>query len=297
MLNNVPVSILRAFEAAGRSLSFTEAASELGITPSAVSHAVKKLEQTLGVSLFRREGRVVVLTPDGRAFMAHIGRGFEELRRGMELMTNRSPGLLRLHCSLSFATQWLSPRLASFLGENPGMEIRFDAGQDFSRFQSDEYDADIVYGNSQNQENTLVFPLGEETITPLCTPQIAESISAPSDLLSQMLIDGYNTRTRWSMWFSSNGLAPPPPRGMRFDRSWLAIAAAADGIGVILDSTRLAERELASGRLVAPLAVTAKNLRFSDHRFVVPLVARTRWPVRIFASWLAKELDLNFHAL
>ncbi len=297
MFNNVPVSILRAFEAAGRNQSFTEAANELRLTPSAVSHAVKRLEQSLGMNLFRREGRLVKLTPDGRALMVHVGRGFEELRRGMEMMSNRTPGLLRLHCALSFATQWMSPRLAGFLAENPGMDIRFDAGLDFTRFQTDEYDVDIVYGLSQPQENLLFFSLGEETVTPLCSPRLAEAIRTPADLYDQLLIDGYNKCTRWSMWFAANGLAPPPTSGTRFDRSWLAIAAAADGIGVILDSTRLAERELASGRLVAPFLDTAENLAFADHSLVVPLVARTRWPVRIFASWLARQLGRDFGAL
>ncbi|MDQ2083846.1 LysR substrate-binding domain-containing protein [Xanthobacteraceae bacterium Astr-EGSB] len=292
MTNNVPVAVLRAFEAAGRHQSFTEAAAELRLTPSAVSHAVKRLEQSLSVSLFQREGRLIKLTPDGRALMAHVGRGFEELRCGIELISNRPSGLLRLHCALSFATQWISPRLGGFLAENPGMEIRFDAGPDFTRFKTDEYDVDIVYGLSHPQESMLVFSLGEETITPLCAPRLAETIRSPADLYEHLLVDGHNKGTRWSMWFAANGLKAPTMRGMRFERSWLAIAAAADGIGIILDSTRLAERELASGRLVAPFLNTAANISFNDHSLVIPLVARTRWPVRIFASWMARELNL-----
>jgi DNA-binding transcriptional LysR family regulator len=294
MLTNVPVAILRAFEAAGRHQSFTEAATELRLTPSAVCHAVKRLEQSLSVNLFQREGRLIKLTPDGRALMTHVGRGFDELRSGIELISNRTTGLLRLHCALSFATQWISPRLHGFLAENRGMEIRFDAGPDFTRFKTDEYDVDIVYGLSHPQESMLVFSLGQETITPLCTPQIAETIRTPADLYEHLLIDGHNKGTRWSMWFAANGLKAPALGGMRFERSWLAIAAAADGIGIILDSTRLAERELASGRLVAPFLDKARNISFSDHSLVIPLIARTRWPVRVFAAWMARELNLDF---
>src|SRR5918998_5987303 len=124
MLHQVPLSILRAFEAAGRTGSFRAAATELGLTPSAVSHAVRKLEQTLGASLFEREGRAVHLSPEGEALMRHVGRAFDELRRGLEIVSTRGPMMLRLHSAPSFAAQWLTPRLSRFLRIHPGIEVR-----------------------------------------------------------------------------------------------------------------------------------------------------------------------------
>lgn len=146
MLQNVPLSFLRIFEAAGRTGSFRAAATELNLTPSAVSHAIRKLEQVLGVTLFERDTRNVRLSYEGEALMRHVARAFEELRRGMEVISTRGPKLLRLHCAPSFAAQWLTPRLPVFLKLHPGIGVRLAAGTDYTRFTADEFDADIVYG-------------------------------------------------------------------------------------------------------------------------------------------------------
>ncbi|MEK0084027.1 LysR substrate-binding domain-containing protein [Benzoatithermus flavus] len=292
MLHQVPLSILRAFEAAGRTGSFRFAAAELGLTPSAVSHAVRKLEQTLGASLFTRDGRAVRLTPEGEALMRHVGVAFEELRRGLEMVSTRGPQLLRLHSAPSFATQWLMPRLPRFLRDHPGIEVRLAAGTDYTRFLNDEFDADIVYG-LPHQEGLVVIPLGEETVTPLCTPELGRTIKTPMDLFDHILIESETKQVRWSDWFARNGLPAPRPQGVRFDRSFLAIAAAADGLGVTLESTRLTERELASGRLVRPLAGCAEDIRYVGHHLVFPRSARQRHTLRLFTKWLGAELGLK----
>ena len=178
MLNQTPLSLLRAFEAAGRTGSFRTAADEIALSPSAVSHAIRKLERTLGARLFEREGRLVRLSPEGEALMRHVGRAFEELRRGLEVVSTRAPHLLRLHCAPSFAAQWLTPRLARFLRDHPGIEIRLAAGTDYTRFGNEEFDADIVYGMPR-QEGLTVIPLGEETVAPLCAPDLARRSPRP----------------------------------------------------------------------------------------------------------------------
>ena len=127
MLQHIHLSLLRAFEAAGRTGSFRTAAEELSLTPSAVSHAIRKLEQALGASLFERDGRAVRLSAEGEALMRHVGRAFEELRRGVEMVSTRGTQMLRLHSAPSFAAQWLSPRLARFLRDHPGVEVRLAA--------------------------------------------------------------------------------------------------------------------------------------------------------------------------
>jgi LysR family transcriptional regulator, glycine cleavage system transcriptional activator len=292
MLNQVPLSILRAFEAAGRTASFRLAAAELGLTPSAVSHAVRKLEMTLGASLFTRDNRAVRLSPEGEALMRHVGRAFEELRRGLEIVSTRGPQLLRLHSAPSFATQWLMPRLSRFLRDHPGTEVRLAAGTDYTRFINDEFDADIIYGPSR-LEGLIDVPLGEEIVTPMCTPEMARMIKVPMDLFNNVLIESETKQVRWSDWFARNGLPPPRPQGVRFDRSFLAIAAAVDQLGVALESTRLAERELASGRLVRPLVGQAEDVRYIGHHLVFPRSARQRHTLRQFTKWLGEELNLK----
>jgi LysR family glycine cleavage system transcriptional activator len=292
MLNQTPLSLLRAFEAAGRTGSFRAAADEIALSPSAVSHAIRKLERTLGARLFEREGRLVRLSPEGEALMRHVGRAFEELRRGLEVVSTRAPHLLRLHCAPSFAAQWLTPRLARFLREHPGIAVRLSAGTDYTRFGNEEFDADIVYGTPR-QEGLTVIPLGEETVTPLCAPDLAGSITKPTDLFDQVLIESDNKQIRWPTWFARNGLPAPRPHGTRFDRSFLAIAAAADCLGVALESTRLAERELANGRLVRPLAGIAQDVRYVGHHLVFPRSTRQRHSLRLFTKWLSAELGLE----
>jgi LysR family transcriptional regulator, glycine cleavage system transcriptional activator len=295
MLNQVPLSILRAFEAAGRTASFRLAAAELGLTPSAVSHAVRKLEMTLGASLFTRDNRAVRLSPEGETLMRHVGRAFEELRRGLEMVTTRGPQLLRLHSAPSFATQWLMPRLTRFLRDHPGTEVRLAAGTDYTRFGNDEFDADIVYGPSL-LEGLVDVPLGEETVTPMCAPETARAIKTCMDLFNRVLIESETQQVRWSDWFARNGLPAPRPQGVRFDRSFLAIAAASNGLGVTLESTRLAERELASGRLVRPFAGQAEDVRYVGHHLLFPRSARQRHTLRQFTRWLGAELGLNLEA-
>ena len=292
MLQQVPLSFLRIFEAAGRTGSFRAAAAELNLTPSAVSHAIRKLEQVLGIALFDRDTRNVRLSYEGEALMRHVSRAFDELRRGMEVVSTRGPRLLRLHCAPSFAAQWLTPRLAGFMKHHPGVELRLAAGTDYTRFTSDEFDADIVYGPPR-VEGLVVVPLGEETITPMCAPELAETITTPADLFNHVLIQTDSKQIQWSDWFTANGLIAPPPNGSRFDRSFLAIAVATQGLGVALESTRLAERELASGRLVMPLERTSIPVRYVGHNLVFPRHVRQRQPLRTFAEWLLAELGVE----
>jgi DNA-binding transcriptional LysR family regulator len=292
MLQDVPLSYLRVFEAAGRTGSFRAAAAALNLTPSAVSHSIRKLEQVLGLPLFERDTRHSCLSYEGEVLMRHVSRAFDDLRRGMEVVSSRGPKLLRLHCAPSFAAQWLTPRLADFLKQHPSIDVRLAAGTDYTRFNSDEFDADIVYGPPRG-EGLIIVPLGDETITPICTPDLAAAITSPSDLFNQVLIQSDSKQIQWTDWFAANGLIAPPPNGSRFDRSFLAIAMAAQGLGVALESTRLAERELVSGRLVMPLEQTSIPVRYVGHNLVFPRHVRQRHPLRTFAEWLLAELGVE----
>jgi len=289
----VPISTLRVFEAAARWQSFHAAASELNLTASAISHSIRKMEETLGVVLFERIGRGVSLSSEGQTLMGYTERGFDELQRGLEAVSSRAPRLLRLHSGPSFAAQWLAPRLARFFVQCPDVEVRLSAGVEYARFDTGEFDADIMYGLPR-QEGLVVLPLKEETVTPLCAPHIAETIESPTDLLRHPLIQSDNKQVRWPAWFALNGIAvPSTSRGLRFDRSFLAIAVAADGLGIALESTLLAEREISRGRLVAPLSGRSQDIRYVGHHLVYPPPFERRVQLRLFAQWLARELDIE----
>lgn len=289
MLSNVSLPAIRAFESAARLGSFRAAASELGLSPSAVSHAVVKLERTLGRSLFERSARLVRLTSDGEILMRHATLAFDELRRGIELVSSHRSSLLRLHSAPSFAAQVLSPRLPGFLAANPGIEVRIAASTEYVRFTDEAFDADVVYGQPRG-DDLVIVPLGLETITPLCAPELARRIAEPADLARHVLIRSDTKQVRWTDWWAANGLTGQPTHGMSFDRSFLAIAAAADGLGVALESTRLAARELANGRLVAPFAGRGGDIRYVGHHLAYPRSGPQRRLARRFAEWLLGEL-------
>ncbi|HET9147693.1 MAG TPA: LysR substrate-binding domain-containing protein, partial [Acetobacteraceae bacterium] len=294
MLNNIPLSLLRAFEAAGRSGSFRAAAAELGLTPSAVSHAIRKLEDLLGVRLFQRRTRAIELTTEGQILMRHVGDAFDSLRHGLEAVSTRTPRLLRLHVAPSFATQWLAPRLNRFLEANPRAEVRIAASTDYAEFSRGTFDADIVYAaapTARAMPGLVRISLGEETVIPLCAPALAARIRHPADLLGETLIHSDNKMLRWPDWFSANGLSAPGSHGLRFDRSFLAISMAADGLGVALESTRLAEREIAGGRLVAPLQGRSVDLHYTAHFLVYPRTHQANPLISRFSAWLQQQLS------
>ena len=291
LLSNVPISAIRAFEAAARTGSFRDAANELHLTPSAISHAIRKLESTMSTTLFERGTRSVRLTPAGENLMRHAGAAFDNLRRGIEEVAGRGPQLLRVHSAPSFAAQWLAPRLGRFIAAEPKLEVRLAASAEYARFSNDDFDLDIVYGQPRG-EGVEIVPLGQETITPLCTPEIAKRIRKPKDLFNQVLIRSEIKQVQWHQWFAANGLEPPAIHGMRFDRSFLAIAMASSGLGVTLESTLLAEGEIKTGRLIAPLAGRSIDIRYVGHHLVFPRASRQRHPVRAFAEWIAAELSL-----
>ncbi len=287
MGQSLPLPALRIFHAAARAQSFRLAASDLLLTPSAVSHAIRKLERELGATLFVRTGRAVTLTHEGAVLLAHVDRGLDELWRGVHAVSARTPGLLRLHAAPSFAAQWLAPRLPRFLAAHPGLEVRLASGTDYRRF--DVFDADIVYG--ERPADVTVLPLGSEVVTPLCAPALAAQIASPHDLLRQTLIESDNKRIHWRDWFAVNRLAPPNRYGPRFDRSFLAIGAAVNGLGVALESLLLAERELASGSLVQPLRGKAEQVVYTGHWLALPAGLQSR-SLRQFTNWLLAELGL-----
>lgn len=289
MIGSISLKGIRAFEAVARLGSFRAAAMELNLTSSAVSHAVIDLERDLGIGLIDRQKRGGRLTERGEAFYAHVRIAFDQLRLGLDETSQRMRKMFRLHAAPSFAAGWLSPRLPRFLAQHPEIEVRLSAGTDYSSFANNDFDADIVYGPVR-ATNVTVVPIVEETVAPMCAPSIAASIKAPADLHRQVLIQSETKLVRWSHWFEKNGEPSPNMQGIRFDRSFLAIAAAADGLGIALESTLLAERELASGRLVMPLAGRAEDVTYVGHSLVFPKLAKPNKQVSVFAEWLQTEI-------
>ncbi len=287
---NVPVNLLRVFEVAARTGSFRTAASQLGLTPSAISHAVRKLEETLGVPLFERAARSVRLTYEGEVLMRHVGRAFDDLRRGMEAVSARAPTLLRLHCAPSFAAQWLTPRLPSFLEAHPGTDVRLAAGTDYTRFTSDEFDADIVYG-APRAEGLVVMPLGEETITPVCSPALAASIRDARiswACRSSRAIPNRSSGRTGSRRRGDGGAADRQPLRPQLPGDPRRGAGPWRRAGI--NPSRRGGARIR--RLVAPLAARSRPVRYVGHYLVHPRHTQPRKTLRQFSDWLQQQLLL-----
>ncbi len=284
--------LLRAFEAAARLQSFSLAATELSLTPSAISHQVKELEQVLGKPLFRRLHRRVDLTPEGRRLMESLSRVMDALEAACsEVGLAPSGQVLSLYCAPSFAVKWLGPRLSSFTKAHPEITIRLTSGAEpLDLTRAKEVDLAISYGTAVERPGIDVIPLGKEWIVPLCSPALAGKRSAKSLMSELTLIDSQLSRVTWRDWFALNELALPTRSHQSFDRAALAISAAADGMGITLESTRLAERELARGQLIELRAPHFKRIARETHYLSQRANEKHLDKIGWFKGWLLAEL-------
>jgi len=258
----LPLRALAAFEAAARLESFRAAAEELALTPSAVSHQVRILEARLGLRLFDRVGRGVVLSPEGSELFGRIGGSFDALGEAVETAARRGRRARRSEVVLlrtppSLAGSWVLPRLPAFLAGHPEIDLRVHAdlrlATEAARSEADGVDLAIWYGD---HAPAAAVPLLTETVQPLCAPALAAraDLRAPSDLPALPLIVTRDNRLSWEGWFRRQGVALDEAFAgtIQLDPSHVAIEAAVKGLGVVLESDVLAEDALRDGRLVVP---------------------------------------------
>ncbi|MCG8360097.1 MAG: transcriptional regulator GcvA, partial [Kiloniellales bacterium] len=253
-----PLTALRAFESAGRHLSFTKAAAELNVTPAAVSHQVKALEELLEVPLFRRRTRALRLTDAGQAALPTLSQGFDKLAQGVEQMrAHCESGVLTISVSPSFGAMWLVPRLERFRVRHPDIEIRIDGTDRRVDLTRGEADVALRYGPG-GYNGVRVDWLFSQLNTPVCSPALLRGehpLRQPDDLRHHTLlhIDWKDAEASWRMWLLAAGLHDiDPTRGPRFTMETMAVQAALDGQGVALIGDMLVADDLASGRLVRP---------------------------------------------
>lgn len=287
--------LLRAFEAAARLQSFSMAALELHLTPSAISHQVRELEESFGRALFRRHHRRVELTAEGRRLHESLTRILDALEASCAEVTLAPSGqVLSLYSAPSFAVKWLGPRLPDFVQAHPDITLRLSTGAEpLDLARAREVDVAITYGHALARPGIEVTPLGRERIVPLCAPMLKPRRQPwRAWMLEATLIDSQLSQVTWRDWFSLNGLVLPQRPRPSFDRAALAIAAAADGMGVALESARLAERELARGELVEAGPTVFKPVERDTHFLCERANERTTDKVAAFRCWLLDRLGL-----
>lgn len=246
---HLPLTGLRAFEAAARHLNFTKAALELRITQAALSHRIRSLEARLGCRLFRRLPRGVALTDEGEALFPALRDAFGRIAGALaRFESGAAREVLTVSAVATFATGWLLPRLGEFAATYPGIDLRLLTHNNRIDQAGEGLDLAVRFGDGNWLGLDAAF-LCAAPFAPVAAPALARRVRRRRDLLDLPLLRSYRP-DEWSRWFAAAGLPPPALRGPVFDSSLAIAAAAASGAGVALLPVRMFEQDLASGRLV-----------------------------------------------
>ena len=281
---------LKAFEAAARHLSFTRAAAELNVTQAAVSHQVKALEESLGLALFRRLNRALLLTDEGQALLPPLSEALDRMALAVDGLARREEtGTLTVRTLDSFAAGWLVRRLGRFRALYPDIEVRIAISDHLVDFTRDDVDMAVRYGRGEwpGLDSTRLMT---EEIFPVCSPALLADgppLEKPPDLRRHTLLHD-EMREDWRMWLLAAGVGGvDPTRGPGYHHSNLVMQAAMAGEGVALGRSVLVADELAAGRLVKPFDVSLP----AEYAYYVvyPEAAAGRPKVRALRDWLLAE--------
>jgi LysR family transcriptional regulator, glycine cleavage system transcriptional activator len=280
---------LRAFEAAARHLSFTRAAAELNVTQTAISHQIHRLEEQIGIPLFVRRNRALLLTREAEAYLPAVRTAFEDLRRATaRLRRPDREGLLTVSTTASLAAKWLVTRVAAFQDANPGIEVRITTSPHLVDFEREEVDIAVRYGRGSWPGLRANWLMAED-IFPVCSPALLtgdKPLRRPEDLAHHTLLHATVSREDWQLWLTAAGLPVTlaTRRGMSFDQSFMAIQAAVEGLGIALGRTRFVEADIAAGRLVVPFDIVLP----ADAGFyvVAPEASADTPRIALFRDWL-----------
>jgi LysR family transcriptional regulator, glycine cleavage system transcriptional activator len=288
-----PLNTLRLFEAAGRQLSFKNAAEELHVTPSAVSHGIQVLEEWLNCKLFHRTPRGLELTAAGKAYLPVVRKTLSDLSQATrDLPGHKATGTLSVSAAPTFASRWLIPRLPRFIEQYASIAVTIDTTHSHVDLPFGDIDFAIRMAQSPGSSGTWV-PLIREAYVPVCAPSLAATLGdgSTSEQLSRAPLIHVTTVTEeWSLWFESMGVAPvTATRIFRFDTIQMAMEAAVKGLGIALGRKPLVDDDVHAGRLV--------------ELFQPPVQGNTRyWLVgnestfsrpegKLFRRWLVDESD------
>lgn len=297
-----PLNALRAFEAAGRHLSFAKAAAELHVTPAAISHQVKSLEAYLGIQLFRRLPRGLLLTDAGQGCLPLLGKGFDEFAAAIDsVRRSGNDRVLTVTIMPSLAAKWLLRASPDFQRLHPKIDLHISATTRSVDLARDNVDVGIRYGLG-DWPGLRIDLLSTEELFPVCSPRLLEGphgLRTPDDLRHHTLLHDLSSWRPelagevpdWGTWFEAAGIEDiDPKRGPALTPSDMVIDAAVAGQGVALGRSVLVEADLADGRLVKPFGPTipsdyAYYLICPDTKADLPkVVAFREWATDAFAK-------------
>ncbi|MCE0760773.1 transcriptional regulator GcvA [Marinobacter sp. G11] len=281
------------FEASARNLSFSGASEELFVTPSAVSHQVKTLENFLGIELFHRSNRKVTLTPQGEQYLASVKHAFDEIEMATQrLSVAQGASVVQISVAPNFLIRWLMPRMSRFRALFPDVELQINASMGLLDFNRTSTDMAVYYGNGKWDDIEVEF-LRKVMLVPVCGPGLLQTgppLEMPADLANHTLIYVSKRTWEWDNWLKKAGVEFITPKGsMQLSSSQLTTAAAQENLGVALADQTLISREIESGKLVVPFDIPL------DTKKAFYLVYRKHRPLtkgmEAFRNWLMDELQ------
>jgi LysR family glycine cleavage system transcriptional activator len=291
-----PLNALRAFEATARHLSFSKAAEELHVTPAALSHQIRGLEDLLGLKLFVRRPRSIELTEAARLIQPGIRTAFESLRVAIDqLDQGRKERVLVVSSTPGLTAKWLVPRLYRFLAKHPDIDTRISASVGYADFTTDGVDIGIRLTSGAHPD-LYVEKLSDEWLLPLCSPRLLEAdppLRSPSDLprFNLIQIDLPGVVPTWSDWMRLAGIEGiDTRRGLRLNVADHALDAASEGAGVVLGYKVVASHDLGLGRLVAPFGPEIP-VPGRSYFFVCPKGEEKRPAIKAFRDWVFAEIE------
>ena len=279
---------LRNFEAAARHLSFKSAANELCVTPTAVSHHIKKLEEQLDCLLFERKTRQVILTAQGQELFNVLYKSFNEVDEAVkQIKSHRERDVVTLGLGSIIGARWLAPRLGDFWSRYPDIDLRLHHTSLPWHQDTNHFDLAIAWGDG-NWPNSAFIPFIHIQVTPVLSPKLKQPESI-SDLFDYPLIH-QSTRDTWRQWMQCAGIERDNDRtGMVIDDANLILQAALDGQGVALGILPFVQEELSKGRLVRPFELSidpgqAYYLLYRKNTLEKPAVKAVR-------TWLLEQVQ------
>jgi LysR family glycine cleavage system transcriptional activator len=280
---------LRAFEAAARHLSFTNAALELNVTQTAISHQIRRLEEELGLRLFERKNRSLALTPKAAEYLPGIRAAFQDLRFATDrLLRKDGDKVLTISLMTSLATKWLLPRLSTFQEQHPDIDVRITTSAELVDFRRGDVDAAIRYGRGQWKDLHADWLMADQMF-PVCSPMLLKGPNAlkkPEDIARFTLLHTTSYNDDWRLWLAAAGLPTEIAKNpsLTFDLSFMTVQAAIDGIGIAIGHTSFVQDDIAKGNLVAPFDVALPQ--DAGYYFVVPEENAKLPKIVAFRDWL-----------
>src|SRR5258706_4888975 len=261
----------------------------MDVTHGAVSQRIKRLEEHLGMSLFRRSGIRMRLQDEGRRLLERVRTAISEIAEGVEaIRSDNRDRILTVSMLPGFAAYWLLPRLAEFIERHPDIEVNIRATLSLTDFARDGVDMAVRFGPG-TWPGLISIKLYDEELVPVCSPAFRDGRlpRVPGDLLKVPLL--HDERQPWSIWFKAVGLdyrdAGQRPR---YGDQTLLLPAAIAGLGVALARASLVQGDLDSGRLVR---LFSKSVRTKYSYFIVyPPGSETLEKIRLFQKWLLEQV-------